>query len=116
VYQLSVSAVDHASGGEVRLDRSFHWSSQRERLGGDADRDLLARLAEITGGRVLTNQDNPFAEPRPAEYRSIRVPLLLTILLLFLLELVMGRRIRAGGVLRWWRERRGPRPSTRKAA
>jgi hypothetical protein len=116
VYQLSVSAVDRASGGEVRLDRSFHWSSQRERLGGAADRDLLARLAEITGGRVLTNQDNPFAEPRPAEYRSIRVPLLLTILLLFLLELVMGRRIRAGGVLRWWRERRGPRPSARKAA
>jgi hypothetical protein len=44
------------------------------------------------------------------------VPLLLTILLLFLLDLVMGQRLRAGGVLRWWRERRGPRPSARKAA
>ncbi len=115
-YQLSVSAIDLGSGGEVRLARVFHWSSQRERLGGDPDRAFLTRLAEMTGGRVLASHDNPFTEPRPLEYRSARAALLLAAVAFFLAHLVMGRGGHMSGIRRWWRERRTPMSPTHEAA
>ncbi len=58
-------------GNERHLTTAVFRNPDQERVAGPADDELLRRLAAITGGRVLTPSDNPFAFPRPRALRDI---------------------------------------------
>ena len=107
-YQVAVSALDATSGAESRVLRGFYWSSDRERRSGGTDRELLTRLSEMTGGKVVENDMNPFTEPRPADYRDARPALTAVALLLFLIQLARGRGFSVSEMRRRWRDRQGP--------
>jgi hypothetical protein len=95
----------------------FYWSADRERRRIGVDRATLKRLAQATGGRLLSNADSPFDDERPGEYRDMW-PLLATAALFLVMADVLRRRGLTLGALRPWRRSTDPttRPDNEVAA
>jgi hypothetical protein len=105
-YLVNVSGRSLDDVAEVTALRGFYWSADRERRASGVDVAAMTALAQLTGGRLLGADQDPFSGPRPRAYREIWPALALAALWIFLLEVAVRRR-----VIPWRRSRREP-PST----
>jgi hypothetical protein len=86
---------------ERRLLRGFYRTSPEARTGG-VDAALLARIASMTGGRLLAHGDNPFTGAREPGVVDLAPWLLTAALLLFFFEVTRGRSFAASAAVRQW--------------
>jgi Mg-chelatase subunit ChlD len=86
---------------ERRLIRGFYRTSPEARARG-IDSALLARIASLTGGRLLAQGDNPFTGARAPGVVDLRPWLLTAALLLFFFEVTRARGFEASAGLRQW--------------
>ena len=93
VVTLAARSVNGAFHGEVL--RGFYWSADIERRATGVDDVLLSSLAEVTGGRQLAGDDEPFTN-RPPAYRDARPWLLGAAFFVFLGELLLPALARRG--------------------
>lgn len=116
-YEMTIVARDADNDRVASAMKGFYWSADRERMSRGVDLPALTRLAQMTGGKVLTEADRPFTDSRPLEFRDVSSLLALAALLLFLLAVALRRPARAGAVSGWWRARPpGPSPPGEAAA
>lgn len=90
VYAASITARGAALEREPHTLRGFYWTGDREQRGCPWGGELLVRLAETSGGRLLGPSDNPFTSQRIHGGRDISSWLAAAALLLFFLELTEG--------------------------
>jgi Mg-chelatase subunit ChlD len=112
-YYVTLTARDRRSGSEDRLVRAVYWSADRERQARGTDIQFLSRLASLTGGRLLRDDESPFDGPRPAAYRDASIWASATALAMFVIDIATGagfRRTRFGP----WRQ--GVSAQNRRAA
>ena len=90
-YVLTVEAREGRTGADRQVVRTLFRAGLRERAFGPADFALLARIARVSGGRVLPDNDGPFAGSRPIDYRDASTALAMAGLAMFFVPLVQGR-------------------------
>jgi hypothetical protein len=90
-YTFSISATSQDDRLDARIQRGVYWTAPRERAG-DVNRDQLATIARLSGGRELAPGDDPFGGPRPRDRRDTR-PLLAGMALVAFLAHVLGPRL-----------------------
>lgn len=88
-YTAAIGATDAMGQSEYRTMRGGY-RPDRERLGRGTDIRGLERLAEITGGNILTRGGNVFTNPRRAEYADMAGWCLTAALLLFVADIIVG--------------------------
>ena len=93
-------STDSARALERRLIRGFYRTSPEARARG-VDTALLARVASTTGGRVLADEDNPFAGAREPGVVDLQPWLLMAALLLFFFEAARARVAVSAGARQW---------------
>jgi hypothetical protein len=97
---FSIAATAPDGTLDARVQRGFFWTAAQERAG-ETNAATLAEIARLTGGRVLSANDDPFSGPRPRDRHDIGPWLAGLALLLFLSD-----------VLRLFAARPGPRLRT----
>jgi hypothetical protein len=103
-YVVAVTGRGRGSREEHRVVRALHWRADRERARLGVDLPFLARLASLTGGRVLAGGETPFDGPRPRAWRDVTAWAIGIALALFLLDITTaGTR----GLTMWRTRRRG---------
>jgi hypothetical protein len=90
---IAISARD-PQGDERRVIRTIYRSADREHASIGVNRALLARLAAMTGGRVLADEKNPFASGRTRGHSDAAPAALVTALVMFVIDLAVGRGVR----------------------
>jgi hypothetical protein len=111
-YLVNVSGRSADGVAEVTALRGFYWSADRERRANGVDVAAMTALSQLTGGRLLGPDQDPFTGPRPRAYREIWPALALAALLIFLLEIAVRRH-----AIPWRRLRReGQSASVSQAA
>jgi Mg-chelatase subunit ChlD len=101
-YVVAVTAEDATTAAEHRIVRALYWSADRETRQG-ADLPFLSRVADLTGGRVLGAGESPFDGPRTPAYVDISRWLAAAALVMFVLDILSGRRVAEGRWRRWRR-------------
>jgi hypothetical protein len=96
-YVLAISAVSADRRFEGRALRGVYWSAEREYQAAGNNIDLLTRMTEVSGGRVLSDNDSPFAGPRDSAFVDAWPWLAAAGLVLFLAEVLLPARFRARG-------------------
>jgi Ca-activated chloride channel homolog len=89
-YTLSFSARDRENGAEHHFVSGVFRGDEQERASSQPDDGMLGRLAAITGGRVLSPSESPFAPPRPTSYQDVSVWIAAAALSLYLAEMLVG--------------------------
>ncbi len=92
-YVASV-AVGRADGSDERILQGAYWAPGAE-IPAPADRTLLASIAAVTGGRVLTDRDSPFNGVRPGEPTNVGPLLTNLVMLALLIEIARQRGLLA---------------------
>jgi nitrogen fixation protein FixH len=92
-YALSLSARDGDGGAEHHVVTGLFHGDDQERASVGADDGLLGRLAAITGGRVLSPSDNPFAGSRAKSYQDVSTVVAAVALMLYLVDVLFGARL-----------------------
>ncbi|HUK35285.1 MAG TPA: VWA domain-containing protein, partial [Vicinamibacterales bacterium] len=88
-YALSFDARDRDNGeSEHHLVTGFFRGDDQERAAIGPDDGLLRRIADGTGGRVLSASENPFAVTRPVTYRDISAWLAVIAFAMYLADLL----------------------------
>lgn len=87
-YAVAVDAASHDGQFNARSQRGFYWQAIAEDRTRGVNGTLLRRLAETTGGQILSAASDPLAT-RPAGYSDLRPYLLAAAFLLFLGELLV---------------------------
>ncbi len=87
VFAISAASVDHRV--DTRIVRGVYWSANAEYRRATADATTLSRIAELTGGRVLSAGDDPFSGPRERRYFDASSWLAGFALLMFLIEVLL---------------------------
>jgi len=64
-YNVTLTARDRRRGTEAHFVRAVYWSAEREHQAHGADVQFLSRLASLTGGRFLRDNESPFHGPGP---------------------------------------------------
>jgi Mg-chelatase subunit ChlD len=96
-YVFTVTANDPSTGQEYRVVRGTYRAGDAERTRSGVDVDLLRRIAEVSGGRVLSDGDTPFNGPRQPQYAELRAWLVAVALGLFLAERLFPTRLGRSG-------------------
>jgi hypothetical protein len=100
-YLVNVSGRSADGVTEMTALRGFYWSADRERRASGVDVAAMTALSQLTGGRLLGPDQDPFSGPRPRAYREIWPALALAALLIFLFEVAVRRH-----AIPWRRPRR----------
>jgi Mg-chelatase subunit ChlD len=88
-YVFAIDARSPDARADKRLVRGVYWSADREYRARTADHALLARLAEVSGGRLLRQGDSVFSGQRTPAYLDLWPWLTVAALLLFLIEVLL---------------------------
>jgi Mg-chelatase subunit ChlD len=88
-YVFAITAASADRQVDSRIVRGVYWSADAEYRRAPVDSTTLSRIAEITGGRVLSAGDNPFSGPRDRRYFDASPWLAGVALVLFLIEVLL---------------------------
>ena len=91
-YVFAISGVSSDRRVESRIVRGYYWSAEREYQARGTNLDLLTRVAHVSGGRLLHDNDSPFAMPRDPFYLDAWPWLAGAALMLFLAEVLLPAR------------------------
>lgn len=91
---IEITAVSTDGRIDARILRGTYWSAPAEYRRSGIDAALLRRIAELSGGRILTPADDPFAAPRDNGSIGMRPWLTGAALAAFLLEVLLPSRRR----------------------
>ena len=100
-YLVTLTARDRQSGAEHHLVRAIYWSADRERQARGTDVQFLSRLASLTGGRLLRDDESPFDGPRPAGYRDASIWASAAALAMFVIDIAIGAGLSRTRFDRW---------------
>jgi Mg-chelatase subunit ChlD len=93
-YVFTLTATDLSTGDEYRAVCGTYWTSDAERARTGVDLGLLRRVAEVSGGRMLSPGETPFNGPRPPRYVDVRSWLIGAALVAYLIERLLPSRRR----------------------
>jgi len=100
-YVISVDALEADTSVEHRVVRGWYWAAEGERRVQGPDLVRLARLAQMTGGRVLGATDSVFTGDRPADHVDISTWLIVAALLTFVFDIAVRRGVDDKRLRRW---------------
>jgi hypothetical protein len=113
-YVVALTTSERLTGVEPRVVRALYWSVDREGQARSPDLQSLARLASLTGGRILLEDESPYELPRPSGYRDASMWAAAVALVMFVLDIAAGRGIGAKRLRPWrlWPGRTGQKRVT----
>ncbi len=109
-YHVSLTAADEKAGLEYHLVRPMYWSADRETRMRGADIPFLSRLASLTGGRLLGEDESSFDAPRTSGYVDASTWLAAAALMMFVLDIASSGAVTVGRLSPWRRRRDAPEP------
>ena len=92
-YQIAILGADAVKGAELRVNRGFYRSGDRERSTDGVNLSLLSEIASQTGGRILGDGADPLTAARRLEFRDLGPWLSMAVLFLFLADAAAGRAL-----------------------